>query len=439
MTTEDDERVRKAQAFAAQALQRHRDYRGKITMAPKCPVRGLEDLAHWYTPGVAEPCRAIVRDPSESWQLTNRANQIAIVSDGTRVLGLGNIGPEAGMPVMEGKALLFKVCGAVDAVPLCVRTSSAQELVDLVCALEPSFGAINLEDIEQPKCFAVLDALRDRLQIPVWHDDQQGTATVTLAAVRNALEVVGKSIGDARFALIGIGAANVSVYRLLRSAGVASEAIVACDTAGILHLGREDLSAQRETYPHKWEVCCGTDPAVTGGGIEDALRGADVCIAFSHPGPGTIEPAWVRGMAQDAIVFACANPVPEIWPWQAREAGAAIVATGRSDFDNQLNNSLGFPGIFRGVLDVRARSIPDELAIAAAQALGDYARRGPGLSPSRILPSMDEWHVVPEIAAAVGARAEALGLAQVRVDPQMLRRQAHDAIERARAVAAAID
>ena len=419
------------------ALRLHRQYRGKIEMAPKCPVRGLEDFAIWYTPGVAEASRAIARDPEQSWDLTNRSNTVAIVTDGTRVLGLGNVGPLAAMPVMEGKALLFKILGGVDAIPICVDVTSAAELVTLVRALEPSFGAINLEDIEQPKCFEVLETLRPRLGIPVWHDDQQGTATVTLAAVRNAMTVVGKSMTNARYALVGMGAANVAVYRLLRAAGVPAEAIVGCDSRGILHAGREDIASDGERLRHKWDVCTATDRSVRAGGIEEALRGADICIAFSRPGPGVIDPAWIRGMASDAIVFACANPVPEIWPAQAKEAGAAIVATGRSDFPNQVNNALGFPGIFRGVLDVRARRITHDIEIAAADALAVYVQKG-GLGRDRIVPSLDDWHVAPEIAAAVATCAAATGNARIFADPDVVRRNAIEAIEHAREQAARV-
>lgn len=270
---------------------------------------------------------------------------------------------------MEGKALLFKYLGGVDAVPLCLGTTDPDELVRTVCILAPSFGGINLEDIAQPKCFGVLDRLRAELDIPVWHDDQQGTATVAIAGLTNALKVVGKLLSNARIALIGVGAANVAVYRLLRACGVSPVAIIACDRRGTLHPGRQDLQQRQDEFRNKWPICQESNGEHVTGGIAEALRGADVCLAFSASGPGVIRPEWVRQMAAGAIVFACANPVPEIWPWEAKEAGARIVATGRSDFPNQVNNSLGFPGIFRGALDVRAKTITDEMALAASHEL----------------------------------------------------------------------
>ena len=415
---------------AVEALRLHPHYRGKVQMMPKCPVRGLEDFAIWYTPGVAASSRAIADDPEAVWSHTNRANTVAIVSDGSRVLGLGDIGPEAGLPVMEGKALLFKYLGGVDAVPICVDTASADELVAVVEALQPSFGGINLEDISQPTCFEVLDRLRSTSSIPVWHDDQQGTATVVVAGLRNALEIVQKPIDDITIALVGIGAANMAVCRLLPAAGVDPGRIIACDRGGILHPGRSDVELQQDRFPDKWKVCRESNAERRTGDIADALRGADVCLAFSSPGPGTIQPAWVASMADDAVVFACANPTPEIWPWDATEAGARVVSTGRSDFPNQVNNSLGFPGIFRGVLDVRASRITDEMALAAADVLAGYARRR-GLEHG-LLPTMAEWEVVPEIAAATGGEAQRQGLARLDTTPELLAERARRMIVDAR-------
>lgn len=393
-------------------MKLHPFYRGKIQMLPKCAVRDLTDFAIWYTPGVAAPCRAIVEAPEQVYEHTNKGNTVAIVSDGTRVLGLGDIGPEAGLPVMEGKALLFKYLGGVDAVPICLKTSDPDELIRTVEFLEPSFGGINLEDISQPKCFQILDRLRETMSIPVWHDDQQGTATVALAGLINSLKIVGKDMGSVSIALIGIGAANVATYRLLKSSGIDPGAIVACDSRGILHRGRSDIESQQEMYRDKWLVCQESNAKQKRGGIPEALAGADVCIAFSSPQEGLIEPEAVRGMAENPIVFACANPTPEIWPWDATAAGAKIVATGRGDFANQLNNSLAFPGIFRGVLDVRARSINDAMAIAAARAIAEFAERR-GMSESSILPTMAEWECVPEIAVATATQATKDGLSQV--------------------------
>jgi malate dehydrogenase (oxaloacetate-decarboxylating) len=408
-------------------------YRGKVQLAPKVPVRGPEDFAVWYTPGVAAPCREIAEQPERVFDHTNRGNLVAIVSDGTRVLGLGDIGPEAGLPVMEGKALLFKLLGGVDAVPLCLGTKDPDEIVRVVECLAPSFGGVNLEDIAQPKCFGVLDRLRERLPIPVWHDDQQGTATVVAAALENALALVGKRLERARIALVGVGAANVAVYRLLRACGADPAGIVACDRSGTLHRGRADLEAACETFPDKWRICCESNPGRVAGGIEAALRGADVCIAFSQPGPGVIRPEWVRGMASDAIVLACANPTPEIWPQQAREAGARIVASGSSDLPNQVNNSLAFPGVFRGALDVRARAISEGMALAAARALAACARRA-GLAEDRLLPGMGEEDAHVQVAVATARAAVAEGLARRALSPAEMESAAIGHIREARAL-----
>jgi malate dehydrogenase (oxaloacetate-decarboxylating) len=418
--TSQDPRVVHAFQPAIEALRLHRFYRGKVQLLPKCPIRSLEDFAIWYTPGVAAVCQAIAADTELSYEHTNRANTIAIISDGTRVLGLGNIGPAAGMPVMEGKALLFKYLGGIDAVPLCVATKTPDELIGLVKALEPSFGGINLEDIAQPKCFRVLDALRAEMEIPVWHDDQQGTATVVLAGLTNALRVVGKELDRVRIALIGVGAANVSTYRLLKASGASPGAIVACDRRGVLNSDREDLARLQDEFCDKWTICQETNEDGIHGGVGEALRGADVCLSFSASGPDIIRPEWVQQMAQNPIVFACANPVPEIWPWAAKEAGARIVATGRSDFPNQVNNSLGFPGIFRGTLDVRARTITDEMALAAAGELAACALES-GLSEERIVPRMDEWTIYPRVAAATALAAQRQGVARLATTADAVR------------------
>lgn len=416
----------------AEALRLHRFYRGKLEMGLKCPLRNFEDFALWYTPGVAAPCRAIHAHADEVYQYTNKGNTVAIVSDGTRVLGLGNIGPAAGLPVMEGKALLFKYLGGVDAVPLCVGTRTAEELIRTVEVLEPSFGGVNLEDISQPNCFRVLDRLRASLSIPVWHDDQQGSATVVLAGLLGALELVGKQLESVRIALIGIGAANFAVYRLLIAAGAAAGQIIACDRQGILHPGREDLRRQQDNFVEKWQVSRESNAARMVGGAAEALRGADVCLAFSAPGPQTIRPQWIGSMARDAIVFACANPVPEIWPTAAHQAGARIVATGRSDFPNQVNNSLVFPAIFRGALDVRARAISDTMAMAAARELACVAREQ-GLHDQRILPPMDDMETVLRVSVATALQAQQDGIAQLTQTATRLRQQAARTIERARA------
>ncbi|HYM04467.1 MAG TPA: NADP-dependent malic enzyme [Stellaceae bacterium] len=428
------ELLARAQKPTQESLRLHPFYRGKVQLMPKCPICGPEDWSVWYTPGVAAPCKAIVAHPERVYDYTNKGNVIAVVSDGTRVLGLGDIGPEAGLPVMEGKALLFKYLGGVDAVPLCIRTKDEDEIVQVVKALEPSFGGINLEDLAQPKCFRVLDRLRTELRIPVWHDDQQGTATVVLAALLNALKVVGKDIRDVKIALVGMGAANVAVYGLLKKAGITTRNVIACDTKGTLHAGRSDILHMQGMYREKWKVCLDTNADAVIGGIAEAMRGADVCIAFSQSGPGVIEPGWVRTMARNAIVFACANPVPEIWPWEALEAGARIVATGRSDFPNQVNNSLVFPGIFRGVLDVGARSITDEMAMAAARELAACAETL-GVRDDFILTPMADERVAARVAAATGMMAQRQGLARVSMTEQEAYQRALATIRSAQAAA----
>lgn len=404
------ELLARAQKPAEEALRLHVFYKGKIQILPKCPIRDFGDFALWYTPGVAAPCRAIAANPELVYEHTNKANCIAIVTDGTRVLGLGDIGPEAGLPVMEGKALLFKYLGGVDAVPICLATKNPDELTRTVKLLEPSFGGINLEDIAQPKCFRILDTLRAEAHVPIWHDDQQGSATMIVAALLNALKIVGKKMDAIRIAMIGMGAANVATYRLLKVSGVNPGGVVACDSKGILYGGRHDIEERQQEFADKWKVCRETNAEGIRGTIADALRGADVCIAFS--GPGVIKPAWVANMARDSIVFACANPIPEIWPWEAKDAGVRIVATGRSDFPNQVNNSLVFPGIFRGTLDVRARTITDEMALAAAHELVRYATER-GINDDDILPRMDEWEVFPRVAVATALKAQEEGVAKL--------------------------
>jgi malate dehydrogenase (oxaloacetate-decarboxylating) len=358
---------------------------------------------------VAAPCLEIQRNPDKVYEYTSKWNTIAVVSDGSRVLGLGDIGPKAGLPVMEGKALLFKYLGGVDCVAITLDTRDPDEIIRTVLLLQPSFGGINLEDLSQPKCFRILDTLREQAEIPVWHDDQQGTATVTLAGLENALQIVDKRLDEAKIVFVGSGAANIACARLIFARGADPRRCLVVDSKGILGMHRSDLERRRYDQVEKWRLCNSTNVAGMRGGVAEALTGADVLIALSRPGPGTIRPEWVRRMAPRAVVFACANPVPEIWPWEARDAGAEVVATGRSDFPNQVNNSLCFPGIFRGVLDVRARTITDEMCFAAADALAQSV--GSELGAEKILPGMEDWRIYPKIAAAVGVEAQRAGLA----------------------------
>ena len=408
-----DELLKKAQKPSADAMKLHPFYRGKIETTLKCTVRDFQDFAIWYTPGVAAPCKDIEANPERVYEHTNKWNTVIVVSDGTRVLGLGDIGPKAGLPVMEGKALLFKYLGGVDAVPIMLDTKDPDEIIKTVLMLQPGFGGVNLEDLSQPKCFRILDELREKAEIPVFHDDQQGTATVTLAGLMNALKLVGKKKEDIGITFIGSGASNVACSRLIFGWGVDPGKCRVVDSKGILGKHRHDLEDLKKTYRDKCRLCEITNAEGRQGGIPEALEGADVVIALSKPGPGTIKPERISRMAKDAIVFACANPTPEIWPWEAKEAGARIVATGRSDFPNQVNNSLGFPGIFRGALDVRASTITDEMCFAAAEALADQI--GDKLDEDHILPDMDDWEVYPREAAAVAMKAIEQGVAQIHL------------------------
>jgi malate dehydrogenase (oxaloacetate-decarboxylating) len=428
--SEIDELLAKAEKPSADAMKLHPFYRGKTETALKCTVRDFNDFAIWYTPGVAAPCRAIEADPEKVYDYTNKWNTVAVVSDGTRVLGLGDIGPKAGLPVMEGKALLYKYLGGVDGVAIMLDTKDPGKIIDTVLMLQPAFGGVNLEDFSQPKCFRILDTLREKAEIPIWHDDQQGTATVTLAGLLNALKVVGKRIEDVTIAFVGSGASNVACSRLIFGKGADPGNCFMVDSKGILGLERHDLEMRRHEYVDKWRLCQITNKDGRQGTAAEAMEGADVVIALSKPGPGTILPEWVERMNKDAIVFAAANPVPEIWPWEAKKAGARIVATGRSDFPNQVNNSLGFPGIFRGALDVRARTITDEMCFAAAEALANHI--GDRLDDAHILPTMDDWGVFPREAAAVGMKAQEQGVARLERSYDELHEHAVQIIGRSR-------
>ena len=428
MAVNIEELLAKAKKPSEDAMKMHPYYRGKIQVMPKCTIRDFNDFAIWYTPGVAAPCRDIQKNPEMVLEHTNKANMIAVVSDGTRVLGLGDIGPEAGLPVMEGKALLFKYLGGVDAFPLCLKTKDADELIRVCRLLEGTFGGINLEDISQPKCFHILDTLRKEAEIPVWHDDQQGTAAVTVAGLFNALKIVNKKKEDVKVAMIGAGAANIAISRVMFAAGFKPENLIMTDSKGILHKDRTELA---EKYKEKWNICEISNRDDIRGGAAEAVKDADILIALSKPGPDTVKKEWIKSMASDSIVFVCANPVPEIWPWDAKEAGARIVATGRSDFPNQVNNSLGFPGIFRGTLDVMATTITDEMCIAAAEELAKCAE-DKGMHEEYLIPTMSEWEVYPREAVAVGMKAIEQGVARLTMTADELFAKSSAIIKNAR-------
>lgn len=426
-----EELLAKAEQPSKDAMRLHPFYRGKIEVIPKCRIRNFEDFAIWYTPGVAAPCKEIHADIEKAYEMTNKWNFVAVVSDGSRVLGLGDIGPEAGLPVMEGKALLYKYLGGVDAFPLCLDTNEPEEIIQAVKWLQPTFGGINLEDIAHPKCFHILDTLRKEMEIPVWHDDQQGTACVTVAGLLNAVKIVKKKMGDIKVALIGAGAANIAIARLITKAGVKAENLIAVDSKGILHRDRGDRETLKTKYKEKWHLCETTNPKSVKGDIKESMADADVVISASKPGPGVIKKEWIEGMADDSIVFAEANPVPEIWPWEAKEAGARIVATGRSDFPNQVNNSLGFPGIFRGALDIRATKITDEMCIEAAKELAKVAEDN-GINEEYIIPNMDEWEVFPREAVAVGTKGIEQGVARIKAPAEERFKLAESIIKKTR-------
>ena len=424
-----EELLAKAKKPAQLASPMHKFYEGKVQVMPKCTIASTDDFAIWYTPGVAAPCREIQANPDKSFELTNRWNYVAVVTDGTRVLGLGNIGPEAAMPVMEGKALLFKYLGGVDAFPICLKTTNQEEIVRACELLEPSFGGINLEDIEKPKCFYVLEKARERLRIPVWHDDQQGTATVILAGLINAFKIVGKKPRESLITLMGSGAANIRTAYVLIRWGVKPGNIIMVDTKGVVHPDRKDIT--RTEDPWKYDLAQKTNAEGRTGGTLEAFKGVDAVVAASKPGPDTIKKEWIKTMADNAVLFACANPIPEIWPWEAEAAGARIVATGRSDFPNQVNNSLGFPAIFRGVLDVKARTVTDDMCIAAAQELANFAEER-GMNEKDILPRMEEWEVYPREAVACALKSIEQGVARVKPSRQELYERAKAIIQNAR-------
>ena len=388
--------------YAKESLRLHGEWKGKLEITPRAAVNDKESLSLAYTPGVAQPCLEIQKDVNKSYDLTRRWNTVAVVTDGTAVLGLGDIGPEAGMPVMEGKCVLFKAFGDVDAIPLCVRSKKVEDIVNTVALLAGSFGGVNLEDISAPRCFEIERQLKERCDIPVFHDDQHGTAVITLAGLTNALKVVGKKLEDVRIVVSGAGAAAISITKLLLSAGARD--ITLCDRKGAIYAGREGLNWIKE------EMAEVTNPAKKAGTLADMLVGADVFIGVSAPGMVTTD--MVRTMNRDAIIFACANPTPEIFPEDAKAGGAAVVSTGRSDYPNQINNVLAFPGIFRGALDARASDINDEMKIAAAHALAELIS-DEELNADYIIPAAFDPRVKTAVAEAVKKAAYESGVARI--------------------------
>ena len=389
--------------YMKESLRLHAQWKGKLETVPKMAVDNKDALSLAYTPGVAAPCLEIRKDPSKSYELTGRWNTVAVITDGSAVLGLGDIGPEAGMPVMEGKCVLFKSFGGVDAVPLCLRTKDVDEFVNAVALLAGSFGGINLEDIAAPRCFEIERRLIETCDIPVFHDDQHGTAIIVAAAVTNALKITGKKLGDLKAVFSGAGAAGTAIFKLLRTMGLRNAVI--CDRKGAIHAGRPDL----EDSPAKAELAALSNPEGLRGSLADVIRGADLFIGVSAP--GEVTPEMVKSMAKDPILFPMANPVPEIMPDLAKAAGAAVVGTGRSDFPNQINNVLAFPGVFRGALDVRAGVINEEMKMAAAAALAGLV--GGDLSPDYIVPAAFDPRVRPAVAEAVAKAARESGVARI--------------------------
>jgi len=400
------------------SLSAHEFYGGKMQTIPKCGFYGFNWFNVWYTPGVSAVSTTIRDNNDLSFALSNRGNLVAVVSDSTRVLGDGDCTPPGGLGVMEGKAMLMKYLGGIDAVALCVDSRNKDgehdpdKVIEFVKMLQPSVGAVNLEDISQPNCFKVLDDLREACEIPVWHDDAQGTACITLAGLLNALKLAGKRLSEARIVLLGAGASNTTIARLILADGGDPAKLVLFDSKGSLHAGRKDIEADARYY-RKWELCLATNPQRYASEAE-ALKDADVLIALSTPGPDTVKREWIRSMAPKSIVFACANPVPEIWPYAAKEEGAYIVATGRGDFPNQVNNSVCFPGILKGALLVRARKITDGMAIRCAHSIADFAEAR-GITPDNIIATMAETDVYAREAADVAMQAIKEGVARTNI------------------------
>jgi malate dehydrogenase (oxaloacetate-decarboxylating) len=435
--TEDQKARAKTLFLKNLSLAAHRFYGGKMQTLPKCSLSGLNWFNVWYTPGVSKISTTIREDRDSSFALSNRGNLVAVVSDSTRVLGDGDCTPPGGLGVMEGKAMLMKYLGGIDAVALCVDSrgpggkNDPEKIIDFVKMAQHSFGAVNLEDISQPNCFKVLDELREACEIPVWHDDAQGTACIILAGLINALKLAGKKTGEVKIVLLGAGAANTTIARLILADGGDPAKMTVFDSGGSLHLGREDIKGDLRNY-RKWELCQRTNPG-RAPSIEAAMKGADVLIALSSPGPDTVKREWIRSMAPGAIVFACANPVPEIWPYAAKEEGAFIVATGRGDIPNQVNNSVCFPGILKGALLVRAKKITDGMVIRCAHSIADFSEKR-GISPDNIVATMEEIGVFAQEAADVAMEAVREGVARLKLSRDEVCQKARSDIQGAQAL-----
>jgi malate dehydrogenase (oxaloacetate-decarboxylating) len=434
----DDQKAQARTLFLKNlSLEAHRFYGGKMQTIPKCGLYGLDWFNVWYTPGVSKISTSIRDDNDASFAFSSRGNLVAVVSDSTRVLGDGDCTPPGGLGVMEGKAMIMKYLGGIDAVALCIDSkdtdgkNNPDKIIDFVKMVQHSFGAINLEDISQPNCYMVLDKLRETCDIPVWHDDAQGTACVTLAGLINALKLAGKKLNEVKIVLLGAGASNTTIARLILADGGDPAKMIIFDTAGGLHKGRVEIKNDNRNY-RKWELCEKTNPNKVAE-MEEAMKDADVLIALSKPGPDTVKREWIRSMSKKAIVFVCANPVPEIWPHAAKEEGAYIVATGRGDFPNQINNSICFPGILKGALIVRARKITDGMAIRCAHSIADYSEKR-GINPGNIIATMEETEVFAIEAADVAQQAIMEGAARLNLSWDEVYKQAKADITASRAL-----
>ncbi len=442
--SEDEKALAKTYFLKKLSVLSHNFYGGKLQTLPKCGLYGFDWFGVWYTPGVSAISTTIRDDNETSFALSNRGNLVAVVSDSTRVLGDGDCTPPGGLGVMEGKCMLMKYLGGVDGYPLCIDSRVKKDggelkvgdcdpdkIIDFVKMLSPSVGAVNLEDIRQPECFKVLDTLREECDIPVWHDDAQGTACITLAGLLNALKLTGRKMEDAKIVLLGAGASNTTIARLILSDGGRGENMIICDSRGALHKDRKDVEKDTRYY-RKWELCQKTNPKKIET-FDEAIKGADVLIALSTPGPGTVTKKQVASMNKNAIVFTCANPTPEIWPHEAKEAGAAIVGTGRGDFPNQINNSVCFPGILKGALLVRAKKISDGMAIRCSHSIADYSEKK-GISPENIVVTMEDEEVFAVEAADVAMQAVKEGLARVNMSWDEAYKRAKEGIAESRAI-----